>query len=115
MTSKTRFATTEHRRSAAPVAAPDETDRPSLDKEIALQRQVNERLLALWDGLEHDQEADETRGLQVKVATALTAGTGRVARLLRDQRALSGEAAEGLTEAIAQALDELSTEVGVAL
>ena len=86
----------------------------ALDDEIALQRQINERLLSLWDRLE-GADADETPALQVKVAAALTSGTGRVARLLRDQRALSGQAADGLTAAIAHALDELSTEWGVAL
>jgi hypothetical protein len=39
----------------------------------------------------------------------------RLGRLLRDQRALSGEAADGISGAIAQALDELSTELGVPL
>jgi hypothetical protein len=38
-----------------------------------------------------------------------------IARLLRDQRALSGKAADGIVAAIAQALDELSTEWGVQL
>lgn len=89
----------------------------ALDAEIALQRQVNQRLLAMWDSLDQaaGAEDDETPALQVKVAAALTAGTGRVARLLRDQRALTGQAADGLTAAIARALDELSTELGVAL
>jgi hypothetical protein len=39
----------------------------------------------------------------------------RLGRLLRDQRALSGDAADGIAGAIAQALDELSTELGVEL
>ena len=39
----------------------------------------------------------------------------RLGRLLRDQRALSGGSADGLLGAIAQALDELSTELGVKL
>jgi hypothetical protein len=39
----------------------------------------------------------------------------RLGRLLRDQRALSGAASDGITGAIAQALDELSTELGAAL
>jgi hypothetical protein len=39
----------------------------------------------------------------------------RLGRLLRDRRALSGDAADGLLGAIAQALDELSTEWGVDL
>ncbi len=86
----------------------------SLEAEIELQRQVNQRLLALWASLEQavNTEAD-TQALQVKVAAALTAGTGRVASLLRDQRALSGKAADGLAAAVAQALDELSSEMGV--
>jgi hypothetical protein len=89
----------------------------ALDSEIALQRQVNERLLALWDSLDHAAGVndDATPALQVKVAAALTTGTGRVARLLRDQRALNGQAVGGLTAALARALDELSTELGVAL
>lgn len=39
----------------------------------------------------------------------------RLGRLLRDQRALSGKAADGISGAIAQALDELSTELHVEL
>ena len=37
----------------------------------------------------------------------------RMGRLLRDQRALSGQAADGIAGAIAQALDELGNELGV--
>lgn len=39
----------------------------------------------------------------------------RLGRLLRDRRALSGDAADGIAGAIAQALDELSTELGTEL
>jgi hypothetical protein len=39
----------------------------------------------------------------------------RLGRLLRDKRALSGEAADGISGAIAQALDELATEWGLEL
>jgi len=39
----------------------------------------------------------------------------RLGRLLRDQRALSGRAADGISAAIAQALDELSNELGTDL
>jgi hypothetical protein len=39
----------------------------------------------------------------------------RLGRLLRDRRALSGKAADGISGAMAQALDELSTELGVDL
>jgi hypothetical protein len=39
----------------------------------------------------------------------------RLGRLLRDQRALTGKSADGLLEAIGQALDEISTELGIKL
>jgi hypothetical protein len=39
----------------------------------------------------------------------------RLGRLMRDQRAVSGEASDGIAGAIAQALDELGTELGVKL
>ena len=48
------------------------------------------------------------------IALALQA-TRTVARLLRDSRAISGEASDGLCAAIGQALDELSTEWGIDL
>ena len=43
------------------------------------------------------------------------ANAARLGRLLRDRRALSGDAADGISGAIAQALDELSTELGLDL
>jgi hypothetical protein len=39
----------------------------------------------------------------------------RLGRLLRDRRALSGDAADGISAAIAQALEELQTELGTQL
>ena len=39
----------------------------------------------------------------------------RLGRLLRDRRALSGETADGIAGAVAQALDELSSELGTEL
>lgn len=41
--------------------------------------------------------------------------SSRLSRLLRDRRALSGEAADGFAGAVAQALDELSNQWGVEL
>ena len=41
--------------------------------------------------------------------------SSRLSRLLRDRRALSGEAADGFAGAVAQALDELSSQWGVEL
>ncbi len=83
---------------------------PTLDDEIWMQRVLNRRLLRFVD----EQQADAAIELEtlVKVAEALATGTGRVARLLRDKRALSGEAADGIANAIAAALDELTSELG---
>lgn len=89
------------------------TTDPTLDDEIWMQRVLNHRLLAYAA-----RPADGTElAVQqlIQVVETLAIGTGRVARLLRDKRALSGEAADGLTGAIAQALDELGTELGLEL
>jgi hypothetical protein len=50
-----------------------------------------------------------------RLAALSLAGARTVARLLRDKRALAGEAADGISGAIAQAIDELATEWGVDL
>jgi hypothetical protein len=76
-----------------------------LDDEIWLQRVMNLRLL------EHASPEAEVEQL-IKVHHALANGAGRVARLLRDQRALSGAASEGIVKAISQALDEIGSEIG---
>lgn len=41
--------------------------------------------------------------------------TARLGRLLRDARALSGAAADGLLDAVGKALDEIATQLGVNL
>jgi hypothetical protein len=65
------------------------------------------------------EEKTLTEPLNVSEMTKLLTLHGqngsRIGRLLRDQRALSGASADGLLEAIARALDELSTELGVEL
>ena len=59
-------------------------------------------------------DPDDVRTL-VKLFSLHAQNASRMGRLLRDQRALSGQAADGITGAIAQALDELSSEWGVTL
>jgi hypothetical protein len=54
-------------------------------------------------------------GYLIELFTIYTQASSRLARLLRDRRALSGDAADGFASAIALALDELSTEWGVEL
>jgi hypothetical protein len=80
----------------------------SLDDEIAFTRVVIRRLADLLE--QTDGVAEATR-----LADALLRGTGRVADLLRAQQALSQQAAEGLMQAVEQALDELAKEWGVQL
>jgi hypothetical protein len=81
----------------------------SLDDEIWLVRCLSHRL------------AEIIRAEELPLPELLRAGdalvrcTGRIASLLRDKRALSGEAADGLAGAVAQVLDELSNEWGVPL
>lgn len=63
------------------------------------------------------QQLDEEMepGEYGRLAALIFRGAGTVARLLRANRALSGEAADGIAGAIGQALDELSSEMGVDL
>jgi hypothetical protein len=68
----------------------------SLDEEIGMLRVCMRRVL----------EAD---------IELLSRGVGQLATLMRAKRALSGEAADGLADAFAKALDELSTELGLDL
>lgn len=79
-----------------------------LDDEIALTRVAIRRLA------ERIEEVGDADGV-IALSSALFAGAGRVAALLKTQRAISGEAADGIAGAIAQALDELSIEWGATL
>lgn len=70
------------------------------------QRYIGEQLTHVAEGGEPPSE-DWMRLVELYSLTA-----GRLGRLMRDRRALQGEAADGLVGAIAQALDELHTEMG---
>jgi hypothetical protein len=78
-----------------------------LDRKIEdLSRYIQRRL----------QETDGLSANQYAVLLSLYGQlVSRLGRLMRDHRALSGEAADGIAGAIAQALDELSTELGTDL
>lgn len=76
----------------------------ALADEIALQRVLNNRLLKAM--------AEATPDELLRIAHLLTVSTGRIARLLRDQRALSGEAADGLLQALQKGAEEILTELG---
>jgi hypothetical protein len=86
---------------------------PTLEDEIWMQRVVNRRLLAYLNGDALQDEPPEVAvRSMVRVAEALALGTGRVARLLRDRQALTGDTAKILLDAITTALTELADELG---
>ncbi len=90
-----------------------ETHGPGIDEIIADLAAKQQRLSAYLDDL---LDSDQATPAEVARLLALHAQTAsRLGRLLRDRRALSGEAADGIAGAIAQALDELSSELGVEL
>ena len=91
----------------------------TLDDEIACARVVLRRLLALLDAPTITDPNGDSHPLAPPDLARLFGlslqATRTIARLLRDKRALTGEAADGISGAIAQALDELSTEWGIEL
>jgi len=101
-----------------------------VDEEIWMQRVINRRLLgrasppgplplrsATGTMVSRSEEHASGEGVRigelVRIAGALGIGTGRIARLLRTKRALTGEAGDTLARAIAAALDELEGEMGL--
>lgn len=95
----------------------------TLDDEIAAVRVgIQRAMLRISDGRTTDTDAEgyelERDLTPVEIANLtglLFTGANTVARLLRARRAIGGEAADGIAGAIAQALDELSTELGIEL
>lgn len=81
----------------------------TLDDEIALVRVTLRRLMNSLEGVDLEAEALS------KLAPLAFYGARTVARLLRDQRALSGQAADGLLGALGQALDEVGSQMGLPL
>lgn len=75
----------------------------SLDDELAAARVATRRVLRQ---LHEELEASEYAAL----ASLIFTGTNTIARLLRTQRSLRGESADGIAGAIATALDELANE-----
>lgn len=82
----------------------------TLDDEIGVTRVALRRALAALSA-----PTDETTFALAdfgRLAAVVFAGASTVARLLRARRALSGDAADGIAGAFAQALDELHTDWG---
>lgn len=87
----------------------------SLEDEIACARIALRRVLALLSAQERDGESALSAPEFARVAALAFQGTSTIARLLRDRRAIRGDSADGISGAIAQALDELSIEWGIEL
>ena len=84
------------------------------DPHEALEQEIRATRRILWLLLDRLDENPEP-GLQelARIAPLMLKTTRTVAHLLRDQRALSGATAEGISGAIGQALDELAVEWGI--
>ncbi len=95
----------------------------TLDDEIAAVRVgIQRAMLKIKDGRTNDidKEGDEyqrdlTAAEYAALASLITTGANTVARLLRARRSVSGDAADGIAGAIAQALDEIGNELGLDL
>ena len=102
-------ASTRPRCTVSPPAAPHAAPPLATIQDIITDMLAKQsRLSALLD---EEQEIEQ-------LATLLQLhgqNASRLGRLLRDQRALSGESADGLLDAIGKALDELGTELGTQL
>jgi len=86
----------------------------TIDDVIADMRERQQQISALISQAMMNEGHTSTEDL-VKLFAIHGQGASRLGRLLRDQRALSGQSADGLSAAIAAALDELSTELGITL
>jgi Mg-chelatase subunit ChlI len=86
-------------------------DAEALQDEIWLQRVINRRLMQAANRIKADDK-DSVAQL-ARLANAITASSGRMAQLMRDRRALLGQSADGISAAIAKALAEVQSELGV--
>ena len=87
----------------------------SVDDEIACARIALRRVLAELSKEGEEGGATLSASEFARLAALAFQGTSTIARLLRDRRAIRGESADGISGAIAQALDELSVEWGIEL
>jgi hypothetical protein len=97
------------------------SDDMTLDDEIGCARVALRRLLVLLDAsdVRNYEDPDDaepmTHADYARLMGLALQATRTIARLLRDKRALSGDAADGIAGAIGQALDELASEWGLVL
>lgn len=87
----------------------------TLGDEIALARVVLRRLMKFLDSDGGDKDEGVSLEQVRAIAPVALAGTRTVARLLKDAQALSKGTGDGVSDAIAAALDELGDEWGIKL
>ena len=80
----------------------------------AIIEQLYQRQLRLHDYIDEVEDAASIEEI-LHLLRIFGQNASRLGRLLRDRRALSGDAADGISGAIAQALAELETELGTEL
>lgn len=98
----------EHGCHTAPGPSEDGTIDAVVDVLYQRQLQLDDYMAKIWGSGVSIQELALLLRIHGQNASQL-------GRLLRDRRALSGHAADGISDAIAQALDELSSELEVHL
>ncbi len=108
--SRTRSAATFVGMGGPRPAAPESDQGLTIADALADLADQQTRLAEMIDAA----DPDDVRTL-VKLFSLQAQNAVRMGRLLRDQRALSGESADGISGAIAQALDELGSEWGIPL
>ena len=91
-------------------AAPDNP--PATIEEVIQDLALKQQFLSDYISRNLDEASIEQLAKLIKIHGQ---NASRLGRLLRDQRALSGKAADGISGAIAQALEELSYELGFPL
>ena len=82
----------------------------SLDDEIACARFTLRTLVTLLRDLDPNPAQVD---LHARLTALILQGARTIARLLRDQRALSGPAGDGYSAAFTHMLDEIATELGL--
>jgi len=90
---------------------------PSADPAVIIEEIITDamhRLRQLGDYIDAHMDELSTTEL-ARLLSVHGENTVRLGRLLRDAHVLSGEATDGLLDALGKALDELSTQLGIAL
>ena len=110
------FPRRRHLRSQPGPEAPALARKIETIEDVIADVQVRQQQISsLIDALLSEDAPDVEIKDAVKLFALHSENASRLGRLLRDQRALSGQASDELAGAIGAALDELSTELGITL